>query len=254
MSSPQAKAWLTRKHDKGKMHEPTFAYVLLALVGRLKPQTYFDLGALLGYFTLIPAAARPSMQVHAFEMNPDSFAAMQRNLVLNPELAPSIHLANTAISSSTALGRNIWFRDMDLKMQATDGYRQATLDVVSLDYLYTDKGLVPELMKIDVEGYEAPIISGGGRLLREKMPTLIYELHDDARLAPHGASRKSVTRSLMDFGYQIFALNARRGKSVSARPLIAVTSLEHPAIGLQRNNSFVAVAKARLPAVQTLIA
>jgi FkbM family methyltransferase len=210
-------------------------------------------GALFGYFSLLPAAARPGLEVRTFEMNPESFRCIQLNVARNPELAPAIHPVHAALSGETKLGATIWYSGMLLRDAPGEGFREAVFDVLSLDYIAEQLHWVPDLLKIDVEGFEAPVLRGGERLLRSRQPALLYELHKDQMLERHGATRKSVTRSLFDFGYQIFALDQHREKSVSARPLQSVRSVDHHLIELQRSHAFVALPPALVPRLDGLV-
>jgi FkbM family methyltransferase len=252
-AQPPVRDWLRKKHADGAMHEPAFAFVLLELLRRLEPRVYFDVGALWGYFSLLPAAARPGLEVKTFEMNPETFRCLERNVARNPELAPAIRLANTALGGKTALGRPIWYSGMRLRDAPAEGFREAMVDVLTLDHLM-GQGLVPDLVKIDVEGFEAPVLRGAARLLAERKPALLYELHKESLLAPHDASRRSVTRSLLDAGYRLFAVDHHRDATVSARPLRPVARADDPAIGGVRNNAFVALPPELVPRLDGLVA
>lgn len=253
LGQPPVRDWLRTKHADGAMHEPTFAFVLLELLRRLEPRVHFDVGALYGYFALLPAAARPGLAVTTFEMNPETFRCLERNVALNPELAPAIRLANTALGGKTVLGRPIWYSGMRLRDAPSEGFREAIVDVLTLDHLM-EQGQVPDLIKIDVEGFEAPVLRGAERLLTERKPALLYELHKEAMLAPHDASRRSVTRSLLDRGYRLFAVDDHRDAAVSVRPLRPVPRDDHPAVTRARNNAFVALPPELVPRLDGLVA
>jgi hypothetical protein len=143
---------------------------------------------------------------------------------------------------------------MDLRVEPADGYSPANVDVLSLDYLCEERKLVPDLIKLDVEGYEAPIFRGAEKLFESRKPAMLYELHKDAKLARHHASRLSVTREILRHGYSLFALNEHRGQNVSERPLIAVRQLDHPVLAIQRSTAFVAVAPSQRWLIDDLVA
>lgn len=124
------------------------------------------------------------MQIHAFEMNPDSFRCLEKNLAANAALAGLVRAECAGVSGHTAFERTVWYSGMDMRMEPAAGFTETVLDLVSLDYLYERRGLAPGLVKIDAEGYEAPIIAGGNRLLMEQRPVLIYELHRDSMPCP----------------------------------------------------------------------
>jgi FkbM family methyltransferase len=48
-------------------------------------------------------------------------------------------------------------------------------DAITLDDLLSD--VVPDVIKVDTDGYDGPILSGAARLLRESTPCVIFEWH-----------------------------------------------------------------------------
>jgi FkbM family methyltransferase len=74
------------------------------------------------------------------------------------------------------------------------------VEMVTLDSLLERGTAKPDLVKIDVEGYENEVIAGAEHLLRDVGPTLIVELHpwaDDAEtrrlLETAGYSLRQIT-------------------------------------------------------------
>ena len=61
-------------------------------------------------------------------------------------------------------------------------------------------GLVPDVMKIDVEGYEFEVLRGAQGLLRSRKPVLCLELHLDL-LERRGIPPAELVASLQSHGY-----------------------------------------------------
>ena len=115
----------------------------------------FDLGAESGFYGLL-FAARGEGRVIAVEADPDTFSRMQRNVSANPELAPRIELVHGRVARRS---------DTERGTVAID------------DLAYGEGGLVPDLVKLDVEGKEVAALEGAERLLTERAPAWIVETH-----------------------------------------------------------------------------
>ena len=86
------------------------------------------------------------------------------------------------------------------------------LQVVSLDDEIDSLGVVPELVKIEVEGFEYEVLAGARRLLREHKPAISMELHLDL-LERRGQSAAQVVDELRSHGYHF---RSCRGRPLSA--------------------------------------
>jgi Methyltransferase FkbM domain len=115
----------------------------------------FDVGAREGYVALVLARRSAGGRVVAFEADPVEFERLRRNIALNPSLArpPDARLARVT-------GR-------------TGGKRDVTLDHAA----FATDGVVPDLVKLDVEGWELKALQGAERLLAERRPHLVVETH-----------------------------------------------------------------------------
>jgi hypothetical protein len=90
--------------------------------------------------------------VAAFECDPEYVATIRHNVSLNPYLARQIRLVDRALGGGRAHVR---------------------LD----DCAYSPDGLVPDSLKVDVDGGEPAVLRSGERLLSEHRPSLIVETH-----------------------------------------------------------------------------
>lgn len=115
----------------------------------------FDVGAQLGYDALVLAKLSGG-HVVSFECDPTAVAGIRRSLSANPSLEGRVRVVDAYIGDTTA---------------AHD--RRLTLD----DASYAPDGLIPDLVKIDIEGDELKALRGAGRLIRERRPHLIVETH-----------------------------------------------------------------------------
>lgn len=117
----------------------------------LRPgMTAYDVGAQHGYDALA-IANRTGARVAAFESDGECLQGMRESFRLNPRLAGLIEA-----------------------VEATVGNRPADLH---LDDWAFNGGFVPDFIKLDIEGAEIAALQSAERILRERHPSLIVEVH-----------------------------------------------------------------------------
>lgn len=189
----------------------------------------FDIGAFTGVFSLAAVTANPNCRVMAFE---PSFVTYSRLLVniyangFNGHIAPvrfgvadkngELALRHPAGVYVMASGESF------LDSHISDPWFTENVPVVSLDHLLENqerykKQLVIEanfsrvdLMKIDVEGFEANVLKGMQSTIQKHKPTAIVEILD----------RYKVQEILELFGenYKVFHINESNG-TLSEEPI-----------------------------------
>jgi FkbM family methyltransferase len=163
-------------------YEPQIAAAIRTLV----PQAgiTYDLGANVGYTALLLArAVGPSGQVFAFEPLAANLQRLSRAVALNG-LEARITIVPTAVGASRgpasfrvhpsgAMGR------LQSGAGRADGFvATTTVEVVALDdFVFAEGHPPPHVIKMDLEGGEGAALQGMSRLLRERKPCLLIELH-----------------------------------------------------------------------------
>jgi len=153
----------------------------------LTGKVVFDVGAFEGLVTLF--FARKAQHVVCYEPNPGNVAKLRKNLELN-------HIQNVTVRQ-LGLGQNprsavmVWDPSMagaatleDTSMADAIGYhkdaRREEIRITTLDQDIMDVGLPkPDLIKVDVEGYELPVLKGAQNLLETLHPSLYLEMHGE---------------------------------------------------------------------------
>lgn len=177
-----------------------------ATIRRLtKPgMTVLDIGANIGAHTLLfSSLVGPTGRVVAFEPTDFAYAKLQKNLSLNPALR--VEVVHLALADRTSSQQQVDFR----ASWQTNGGRTngpSTVDMVRLDEWSEAQGLLRvDVIKLDVDGYEYPVIAGGMATIARTRPTFIIEatgLHfSDAARNPF-----EVLRSL---GYHLWNLEGQ---------------------------------------------
>jgi FkbM family methyltransferase len=149
---------------------------VVALIERLaRPgSTVLDIGANIGAHTLRFAKhVSPSGRVFAFEPMEYAFGKLVRNISLNRPIA--IEPFRLALSDRNAPGQQVSFRSS----WASTGERtpeNAVVDFMRLDD-WCDAHGVPEihLIKLDVDGHEAQVVTGGCATIQRSQPVILIE-------------------------------------------------------------------------------
>ena len=146
----------------------------------------FDVGANIGAHTLgLARSTGPEGHVFAFEPTDFAFAKLKRNLALNPELELRTQAYQILLASDpgTALPAKIyssWPLAGDEPVHPKHRGRLSTTSdalVDTVDGFVTREGIARlDVIKIDVDGNEYPVLQGASRTLARFGPTLVMEL------------------------------------------------------------------------------
>ena len=193
-----------------------------ALVARvLDPgEVFWDVGANIGYFSLVAAAAVGERgEVAAFEPGAAALARLQENVSLNPDKKDqkdqNIRIFNLA--AADADGEAVLYRREGIADSSASLYLGAagaaggeTCTTVALDRFLKKKGLrPPDLIKLDVEGAELAALQGAAAILADFRPLLLVEM-EEKNLQAAGASKAAIQAFLRDYGYR--AAHLRKGR------------------------------------------
>lgn len=150
----------------------------------VKPNDVFvDIGANIGYFSLLVAHNSSSAKVVAFEPAADLYQKMKDNIALNK--IENIMTVNAAvgkvneekelfISASDNLGMSSFVQPENYSG------KKERVNVVTLDDWFKSSGLSKiDIIKLDIEGSEFAAIKGMTQILKEQKPILIVELNPE---------------------------------------------------------------------------
>jgi len=174
-------------------------------------QTILDVGANVGYYTLLAAdRLGPNGVVYAFEPVNQNFHRLNDNLELNhfEHVIPVKYALGAEINRSVKiyLGQDEeWGMSSITEHSARSGHTEI-IPVNTLDHFVSEYGLSQlDILKMDVEGYEPLVLQGGMQALRKYKPVLLIELFNEI-LARQQFSCEDVFSVLEHIGYAAFAI------------------------------------------------
>ncbi len=222
-SNKKSIMWLKDRCADG-YHEPAMSQLLVEYLRSYPSAIFFDVGALYGYFGLLALAlSKSEAKIFEFEMNPESFVALTQNIAANTHLQPGrIVAVNCAVGDVDAADQMTRYKGMILNSVDT-GSHETPMNFITLDSFCRTRGFLPNLMKIDVEGYEGKILKGAASILRASETVIMLELHNNKKLLrASGTTRCNLLESLLNDGCGLYYFGKHRStNSLGARRLSA---------------------------------
>ena len=218
-----------------------FAIYLLGAFERSTQQTLqqlvrpdhvvFDVGANIGAHTLaIARAVGPAGRVFAFEPTEFAYQKLCRNVSLNPGLQSRVHARQVMFAAhrSDQLEEEIYARWPLLPKRAVhpkhQGQMVSTLGaaVDTIDSFFEREQLLRlDLVKLDVDGHELPVLEGARDTLRRLRPVLVLELCPYIH-AEFGHRFSNLIDLLSESRYRLFDASGSRSLPLDARALSAL--------------------------------
>lgn len=196
------------------LHEfADMAYVLHVL----RPgQLFVDVGANAGSYTLLAAGVKRA-DVIAIEPVPETFARLVANVDLN-ELGDRVRCFNVGVADSD--GDLTFVLDGDTVNRVAVGmepqHRVASIRVRTLDDILD--GAAPSVVKIDVEGYELPVLQGAvNALANPHLHSVIIETNGSGER--YGFKDDQLIDMLKSSGFRTYSYDPMARRLSSGLPL-----------------------------------
>jgi FkbM family methyltransferase len=177
---------------------------------------FYDIGANLGLYSCLTASRVPRGAVVAFEPHPGNHRQLQRNIALNPGRIEAHRIAvydRTDRAAFRASSRDrIGRQSASIAAQAPGSNND--VPTCTLDHFVRQEGVpFPTIVKIDVEGAEAAVLSGMWRVLRDpRCRAVCCEIHDEAPNRPcsadFGMTGEEICDMLRGCGFAVDVVDA----------------------------------------------
>lgn len=169
-----------------------------------------DVGANVGVYSLLAAAANPDAAIYAFEPTLEVFDTLRRNVAANGFTNIFLHQKGVARTTGEAFLHHCGGIDganEGMNYVSDEPSDAEKILTTSLDDFCGQNGIERiDLMKIDVEGGEFDVLRGAESLLRQqKIAYIFFELVEWAANRG-GHSTGGITELLRGFGYVLHKL------------------------------------------------
>ncbi|HEY6324779.1 MAG TPA: FkbM family methyltransferase [Thermoanaerobaculia bacterium] len=182
---------------------------------------FLDVGACHGIFSLAFAHGRPEARAVAVEPSAIAYALLAENLRRGRVDNVVARQVACGPAAGTLRMRQTWHHLEALPASQAD-VDAVAVSMESVDQLCSDLGFRPDLVKIDVEGYELAVLAGARATLAGSRPPLFLEIHP-GRLRELGGSAEELVRLLAGLGYGFHGLDATplSGSRVAGRESVS---------------------------------
>ncbi|HDS1800366.1 TPA: FkbM family methyltransferase [Pseudomonas putida] len=172
---------------------------------------FLDIGANLGWYSLVLGRKCPGAQIYAFEPIPSTVEMLKKNIGLNR--LDNVEPICMGMFSKEGEFNFLFAPDVSgatsLKLvgqsRGEGVVRNVACKVTTLDAFCNSRGITPTLLKIDVEGAELMVAQGGERVLKGTPIILMELLRKWSR--EFGYHPNDVLDFLSDYGYCTWAFN-----------------------------------------------
>lgn len=194
---------------QAQLGDPDQALEFRNFISYCKPgMSLFDVGAHFGIFSLV--AAHFQGNALAIDPSPEALRMVNLQASLNnwSDRIRTVHAAASDSADGMEMLAAGVLSDHYFVAAPGRGRNELThLDTTTVDQLSRSFG-PPTHLKIDVEGFEAAVVRGARTTLKDSMPLVFLELHNEILLAS-GGDPNAALNELESVGYQIFDLDGK---------------------------------------------
>lgn len=166
-----------------------------AMQNTKKDSVCFDIGANVGFYSLL--FARYGKEVISFEPLPRNIYYLYQSININR--MKNIKIVPCAIANSVDLN---WFDEgCNCATGKMNSEGKLPVFVLSVDYFIFKTNIIPNIMKIDVEGAEFFVLKGASKCISENRPKILISIHGDEL-------RNDCLKFIEDFNYRIIPLDS----------------------------------------------
>lgn len=161
-------------------------------------ELFGDVGANVGVYSILSSAV-VGARSRAIEPLPHTARALLDNVAIN-RVSDLVELYQVGVGAEPGLLR--FSSDLDtmnhVLLEEEAERPSENISVETLDSIFADE--VPTMLKIDVEGFEWPVLQGAGTLLRDaRLQAIIIELNNSG--ARYGVADSEIHAHLTSFGF-----------------------------------------------------
>lgn len=185
-----------------------------------KGQVVVDIGANIGYYTLIAARlVGPTGKVYAFEPDPANFILLRKNVEANGYR--NVVLVNSAVSDKTQrmkLFLNPTNKGDHRLYDSKDGRASIIVQTLRLDDFFRQLDKKVHFIKMDIQGSEAKAFEGMKGLLRKNLAVKLVTEFSPGSLKLNGSSPRKYLENLGRSGFKLWEISEKDAILRPAKP------------------------------------
>tara|TARA_B110000196_G_C21087466_1_gene635771 strand:+ start:29 stop:616 length:588 start_codon:yes stop_codon:yes gene_type:complete len=170
----------------------------------------WDIGANIGAISLPILKKFPDLKVMMFEPSAEVMGKLIKNLSINPDLLGRYEIFNIALSNQNGLNKFYTSNEEFNSKVSGLGHSHnrfkfhVKVQTYSGDDLILNNDVpIPQIIKIDVEGFEFEVLQGLKNILTKYSLIIIFE-HCIYRLDERKHSKDKIINFLKSFGYKFY--------------------------------------------------
>ena len=166
----------------------SFEYSLIFIDLIKKIKTFFDVGANIGYYTILGGSINKNLKIISFEPSDGACQYVKNNIILN-NLSKNVILEKSALSDNNGytefhevynpkypLTPNL-SGEHNIGTKTLKSMKISNVKTITLDnYIFKEKITSLDLIKLDTEGSEHLIIKKGIKTIKKFKPIIICEI------------------------------------------------------------------------------
>lgn len=170
---------------------------------------FFDIGANVGYYSLIAAKTNPNNRIYAFEPVSRTYERAAANIKLNQLNNVFLHkkiISNhSGVASINVGNENNWGMSSLVQHDQLSGNSEQVESITLDNFVKEQKINRLDLVKIDVEGFEMNVLEGMNDTLNLFKPIILIEILDH-NLEANGHKPSDIYNFLWEKGYHSYKI------------------------------------------------
>ncbi|WP_298236974.1 FkbM family methyltransferase [uncultured Algibacter sp.] len=229
-----SKSWFFPRFGNGYVHEPGATKIFIDNVD--EDANVFDIGGHLGYFSCVAGILSKNGKVCVFEVDFNCIDLINKNIELNKLKNVKVH--NIAVSDlcGNVSIPDLKFPNPGIRIESFKNKEQIKVASLTIDEYIGQENIIPNFIKIDVEGAEFKILKGMTNTLKSNKLILLIEIHVSQLLKYYDTDYKDVLKFLTYYGFKLEKVKSHRTKQIDLEEIKPTDILEGNIMILCRNH------------------
>ena len=208
------------KSDDKRVYELSIIVCLNSILKKEKKPVFVDVGACVGHYVCYVAKfLNYDLPVYALEYNDRCCEDIRKSASLNK--ISNIEVLNCLLSDKKEelltddINISNPYKPKKKEKSVSDDNLKKVLKsdkkifTTTMDDIFKEKKIIPNIIKMDVDGAEGKILSGSKNLLKKNVNYLLMELHTSTQLEKYspGFTKADIIKGLIDLDFNCYMIS-----------------------------------------------